>query len=224
VPVSINVRVDLKAITRSLDVLARQQVPFAAATALTALARRVQEAEKAGLKEKLNRPTPFTINSVGVRSARKDNLTALVFVRDIAASYLEPFEFGGRHKLNSQALLNPKDIKVNQYGNLPRTQLQRLKGRADIFIGAIVTARGVKISGVWQRLALTRSGGKRRKRAGRGSTYSQEQGPLKLLIRFGDALEVHQTIGYRARAAKIVHDAFAAEFGAAMAKALATAR
>jgi hypothetical protein len=31
-----------------------------------------------------------------------------VYVRDIAAGYLEPFEFGGDHKLNSSALLNPK--------------------------------------------------------------------------------------------------------------------
>ncbi len=81
----------LSAQLRSLQ----KQIPFATAQALTAVARKIQAAEKVALQRKLENPTPFTVNSVGSQGARRDNLTARVFVRDIAASYLEPFEFGG---------------------------------------------------------------------------------------------------------------------------------
>jgi hypothetical protein len=37
-------------------------------------------------------------------------------------AYLEPFEFGGEHNL-MVVLLNPKDIKFNKYGNLPRHKI-----------------------------------------------------------------------------------------------------
>ncbi len=94
----------------------KKQIPFAVAQVLTSVARQIAEAQKGGIQRNLDNPTPFTVNSVGLFGARKDRLQAKVFVRDIAASYLEPFEFGGQHKLNGQALLNPKNIKLNKFG------------------------------------------------------------------------------------------------------------
>lgn len=78
----------LKDLSRQLTQL-QKQIPFATAQAIS--------------------PTPFTVNAVGSSGARKNNLRAKVYVRDIAAEYLKPFKFGGNHKLNSQALLNPPD-------------------------------------------------------------------------------------------------------------------
>lgn len=85
---------------------------------------------------------------------------------DTAASYLEPFEFGGQHKLNSQAPLNPKNIKLNKYGNLPRNKLSQLKAKPNTFIGEI---KGV--NGVWQRKKAikVKKGKKRRKRLANGA-------------------------------------------------------
>ena len=79
----------------------RKQIPFATAQALTSVARKIEAAENA-FKRHLENPTPFTVNSVKSFGARKGNLRAKVFVMDTAASYLEPFEFGGQHKLNSR--------------------------------------------------------------------------------------------------------------------------
>ncbi len=90
----------LKDLSRQLKQL-QKQIPFATAQAMTSVARDIVAAQKVALGRKLESPTPFTVNSVGSAGARKNNLRAKVFVRDVAAEYLEPFEFGGEHKLNS---------------------------------------------------------------------------------------------------------------------------
>src|SRR5260364_230365 len=45
------------------------------------------------------------------RAARKTQPEAVVYIRDIAASYLNPYEVGGEHKLigTGKTWLNPKD-------------------------------------------------------------------------------------------------------------------
>ena len=206
-PVSISVHADVKRVTKALSAMAYKQVPYATALALTSLAKRVQDAEKANIKATFNNPKPFTVNSVGMQGARKSNLTATVFVRPIAASYLAPYAFGGVHKLNSSALLNPKDIRLDQYGNIPRSALRRLRARKDVFIGAVKTKAG-SVNGVWQRLPAKRN----------------QPGHLKLLIRFGDALPVTQHLDYRARASAIVGRFFNKDFGAALGRAIASAK
>lgn len=61
----------------------KKQLPFAAAQALTSVARQIAAAQKVGMQRNLDNPTPFTVNSVGSFGARKDRLQAKVFVRDI---------------------------------------------------------------------------------------------------------------------------------------------
>lgn len=216
----VSVRTSFKEVERSLSSLAREQLPFAKAMAVTGLGRRVQEAEQSAFNKVFDRPAPFTVKSVGVRAARKNDPTAVVFVKDIAAAYLEPFEFGGAHKTNGRALLNPKAAQTNQYGNLPRNLVARLKNRADIFIGAVKTKSGEVVNGVWQRPMPAPSMAGRRAR-GRGANHS---GHLKLLVRFTDPKPVTQHLDYRARAKRVIAAQFDTEFSAAMAKALASAR
>lgn len=200
----------------------QKQIPFATAQALTSTARKIQAAEKVALSRKLDNPTPFTVNAVGSAGARRDNLMAKVFVRDIAASYLEPFEIGGDHKLNSQALLNPKNIKLNKYGNLTRNKMSQLKAKPDVFIGEIDG-----VNGVWQRRKATKGkkNAKRRKRSQNGTRQPrQPQRAPKLLIRFGEALPVHPVLGYMDRAQAMAANLMQTELSRAMAAALASAR
>lgn len=220
--IDINIRTNLKDIQKSLNSFAYKQMPFATAQTLTQLAKEVQAAEQENLKKTFDNPTPFTVNSVGVKAATKTSLTAIVYVKDIAAAYLEPYEVGGVHKLNSKALLNPKDISLNQYGNLPKGKLRALKGRKDVFIGQIKTKNGETIGGVWQRPAriVASKNGKVRKLP----KMANATGHLKLLIRFGDALPVKQHLDYRQRAQQLVNRRFNAVFGAMLAKAMATAK
>lgn len=201
----------------------KKQIPFATAQALTSVARQIQAAEKVAMQRTLENPTPFTVNSVGSSGARRDNLTAKVFVRDIAASYLEPFEFGGQHKLNSQALLNPKNIKLNKYGNLTRNKMAQLKAKPDTFIGEIDG-----VNGVWQRQKMSKGkkgGTRRRKRSANGTRQAavKRRAP-KLLIRFGNALPVKPVLGYMDRAAAMSAGLMQKEISLAMSAALASAR
>lgn len=135
----------LKDLSNQLKQL-QKQIPFATAQAMTKVVRQIEAAQKTAFERNLDNPTPFTVKSVGSVGARKNSLRAKVFVRDTAAGYLEPFEFGGEHKLNGSALLNPKDIKLNKYGNLPRNKLSQLKAKPNVFIGDVGG-----VNAVWQR-------------------------------------------------------------------------
>ena len=204
----ISIRSDVKRLEKSLNELAYKQLPFASAVAMTALAKQVQQAEVQNMSKVLDNPTPFTLRSVGVKPARKDTQEALVYVKDIAAEYLLPYEFGGMNKLNSKALLKPIEQSVNKYGNLPRNLLARLKSRPDVFIGPVTRKGGETINGVWQRIPPQKG----------------KPGALKLLIRFTDAHPVTQHLGWRMLAQTIVRTRFNAEMGRALAKAIRTAR
>ncbi|WP_321865708.1 hypothetical protein [Paraburkholderia tropica] len=223
---AIDVSVDLKALTKSLDKLKRDQLPFAISQTLTAVAKIAQAEERRAMPEVFDRPTPFTVNSVAVKGARKSNLESLVFIKDIAAAYLEPYEFGGNHKLigRGRTWLNPKDrTLLNQYGNFGKGALQRMESRPDVFVGTVKTKGGESIGGVWQRPEKTKVVKRAGKRgvALRGVNTSSH---LKLLVRFGDALPVRRHLEFGDRALEVVDEHFAAEFDKAMARAISTAK
>jgi hypothetical protein len=200
----------------------KKQIPFATAQALTSVARQIAAAQKVGMQRNLDNPTPFTVSSVGSFGARKDRLQAKVFVRDIAASYLEPFEFGGQHKLNGQALLNPKNIKLNKFGNLARNKTQQLKAKENVFVGEV---NGV--SGFFQRKKGKKSKKvkKRQKRSPNGVHRAREkQRAPKLLIQFGDALAVKPTLGYFDRANAMAQALMPGALSLAIERALKTAK
>jgi hypothetical protein len=221
---NISIRTNIKQISKNLTDLAYRQLPFAQAQAVTALAKRVRDVEVAGIKQTFPTATPFTLKSVGVKPARKDDPTAIIFVKDIAAQYLQPFETGGAHFLGGKkGLLVPIDQAVNKYGNLPRDALKSLKGRPDVFIGPVKTKAGI-VNGVWQRVATSRNSsmvnqhGKLKKLRKLNTT-----GRLKLLIRFKDPQPVKQHMGWGSKAQAAVNKWWRIEFGKAMAKAITTA-
>ena len=203
----ISIKPDLRGLEKSLNGFAYQQLPFAVAQGLTVIAKRVADAEVENMQRVLDRPTPFTLKSVGVKGATKSSQEATVFIKDVAAAYLEPYEFGGMNKLSGRALLRPANVNVNQYGNLPRKKLAQLKARKDIFIGAIKTRNG-QVNGVWQRVPPQRG----------------KPASLKLLIKFEDAHEVTQRLGWRDLAQKVVRANLDRELGKALAKAIASAK
>ena len=199
----------------------QKQVPYATALAMTKVVRQIETAQKTAFERHLESPTPFTVKSVGSVAARKNNLTAKVFVRDTAAGYLEPFELGGEHKLNSQALLNPKNVKLNKYGNMPRNKLSQLKAKPNVFIGDVGG-----VNAVWQRKKpKIKKGKKRAKRSPNGTRRDKIKQPApKLLIRFGDALPVKPTLGYMDRANTMANALLPSALHQAIAEAISSAR
>ncbi|EFJ8793866.1 hypothetical protein AXA14_005177 [Escherichia coli] len=210
---------DLKDLSRKLEAI-KKQIPFATARAMTSVARQIRDAQKTAIQRRLSNPTPFTVNSVRSAGATKNNLVARVFVMDTAAAYLGPFETGGVHHLSGKALLNPKNIRLNKYGNLPRRKLDQLKSKPNVFVGKV---NGV--SGVWQRKKAPKSRSKkRRKRSSNTARPQVKRGSTKLLIRFGDALSVQPVLGYMDRANSMAKALLPQEIQKALAEAMRTAK
>lgn len=230
--IEIDIRSNVKALSKKLDAFAYKQLPFAQAIALTALAKKVQAAEQTNEERVLDRPRPFTKGAISVMRADKRSQTATVFMKDITARYLEPYEFGGKNVLDGKALLKPIDAvkDLDQFGNLPRNFLKRLKGRSDIFIGKIKTKSGM-VDGVWQRtvdqgaaVPVARVGRDGKVRMGKTRKSTNTSGHLKLLVKFTDAHQVRQHLGWFEVAKRVVNREFNREMGKALAKAIATAR
>jgi hypothetical protein len=206
-PVDFSIKSNLGKVQRNLTLFATRQLPYATALALTELAKDVQAAEQKNMQAVLDRPTPFTLRSVGVRPARKTDHVATVFVKDIAAAYLLPYQFGGLNKLNSRALLKPVDATLNQYGNLPRNFTRRMSRRKDVFVGIVKTAAG-EVNGIWQRVEKN---GKK----GRG---------LQLLVKFEDAHAVKQNLRWFDVAGRVIARRTNFQLGRAIGRAIASAR
>jgi hypothetical protein len=202
-PLTITVRTEFLKMRDSLDDLAKRQLPFAAANALTKTARLVQREETSAISQVFDRPTPFTQRAVGVKPARKTDLTSEVFIKPIQAAYLKLEETGGVRTPKKQALLLPAKIALNQYGNIPKGALQRLKGRRDIFIGQV---KG--IGGVWQRMPSSR-----------GQPHR-----LKLLIAFKPRAAYRPRFGFNPRAKAVITAAFPLILREELAHARATAK
>lgn len=203
--IGISLAADIGAFAKGLDDWARRQLPFATAQALTATARKAVPAEQAMMRATLDRPEAFTQRGVAVIPARKDNPVAWVYIKPVQARYLAPSIRGGEQVLTSgQAILDPVDVKLDPYGNIPRRLLARLKGRIDIFIGVVETRSG-PVNGVWQRPGKGRRG-------------------LKLLIRFADPKPIAARYPFGKATIAIARGVFPAELRAAMRQALATAR
>ena len=192
--VGIALTADFGGLHRAMQAFQVKQVPFATALALTRLAQGVKAAEAEAVTETFDNPTPFTVNSFAVTPATKASQISYVYARDVAAQYLLPYIAGGMRSLGKkQAMLVPKGVALNQYGNLPRNKLASLKGRPNVFVGKIRTKDGRTISGVWQRPGLVAKQPK--KAVGR-----TDRGKLKLLIRFEDTTPTQKHLPFVERA------------------------
>lgn len=214
--IRVDVRAALKDVTRTLKGLERQQLPFVLAQTATETAREVAKAETAGLSKVFDRPTPFTKRAFMVIPALKKRPVAIVQARDIQDQYLEPYESHGSQWLGSKrAMLTPADVGLNSYGNLPVGTIQALKGRRDVFIGAVKLKDGRTLNGIWQRpLESTRLYGDKR---------SNRSGHLKLLVVFTDPKPVTKDLRFADRAQRVAAATLRPAFDRNMAKALQTA-
>ena len=202
---TISVKTDLKDVTRYLTRIQRKQVPFATALALTTTAKDVQRAETVQLTKKLDRPTPFTKRSMGIKAATKRRLTAEVFIKRIQARYLQWQIFGGVRR--GSLLTVPKQQKVNVSGNIPALKKKKpvwRKGRTTTKKSFVKTIRGTR--GVWERI---------------GGKHAQK---IRLLVAFEDSLTYRKRFPFFKIAEGVVRNRFVKNFNAALARALRTAR
>lgn len=131
-------------------------LPYAAATALTRCAQRAAKRDiPAEMRRVFKNPTPYTLNSLFVKSATKDSLSARVMVKDsvsrgvVPEKFLSPEVFGGGRNekgfekaLRFAGLLNPgervvpaRDMQLDPYGNVPGSRIRSI-------LKALETSRG----------------------------------------------------------------------------------
>ncbi|MBB5411682.1 hypothetical protein HDG34_005643 [Paraburkholderia sp. HC6.4b] len=216
----LSIRSNIEAVSRKLSALAYRQLPFAEARTVTELAKLAADAERNALPQVFDNPTPFTVNSVAVQPARKGTPVARVYIRDKAARYLAPYEFGGVQYLGAKpANLVPAGASANQYGNLPRNAIRKYMGRLDVFMGSVRTKRRTAY-GVWQRPAPAQSTSPRRRGKDRAANTT---GSLRLLVAFHAPVETKKRLEFGKRAEALVSANFDRVFGRELARAIANA-
>lgn len=142
----------------SIDVKAEQlsavlkavskQVPFAAASALTATAKEIEKAMQEEMRRVFDRPTPYTLRSLRTLPATKETLTATVKLKDdpsksIPAAKALGHQFEGQERqraikraegaLRRIGMLGTGEIAVpgagaqlDAYGNMARSQITQI--------------------------------------------------------------------------------------------------
>jgi hypothetical protein len=164
-------------VSSALQRLYRDQLPFAAVLTATELAKLVRSGETRVMKQRLDRPTPTTLNSLFLRAATKAKPEARVYFKDAwssgipADTYLQQAVAGGPrpHKRFEKSLIAkglmqsgqfalPASYLLNQYGNVSRGVMTRILSG----LGAAESASGYQSNA---------TGSKRSKRKGNARRY-----------------------------------------------------
>lgn len=103
-----------------------KQADYAAAVALTRTAKEAAMALNDELPKYLDNPTRFTRQAFTIRAANKHTLRAVVLAKDAQAASLRYQVAGGVRAPKRKAQRLPSEIKLDQFGNLPRGEITRL--------------------------------------------------------------------------------------------------
>lgn len=187
---SISVAKQIKIFQKNIGTFARDQVPFAASLAINNIAKKIITGERDQIKKTFGPVTPFTLSGFRLSAAKKNNLNATISMMPIQAGYLSPYEGGGLQVPHIKAMLTPKNIQLNEYGNIPYGALKFLKAQKGLtaaiksknksaiamaqaklnalgkgangyFIGPVKT-KGGTFGGLWQRINFVQEGDQQR--------------------------------------------------------------
>jgi len=147
------IRLDKKRVETMLNTLPREEIPFTTALALTRTAQSSKLTQLDSISRIFDRPTRFTLNSLGIKTATKTDLTAVVGFKEPGALISLPFgaegrkphylipqvEGGGRPLKGMEILLRSKGIlppdkyavpgrnaRLDSYGNMSRGQIVQI--------------------------------------------------------------------------------------------------
>ncbi len=144
--IELDVKTDIAKGLAQYAALDSRQFPFIVSLAINRTMRRIKADERQVMGSVFDRPTPFTLNSLQTVAARKDNLEAVIKLRDFAgkgtpaSKYLAAQIGGGSrpHKPHEKALaaagiLPPglyavpaQGAPLNAYGNLNGAYVSRI--------------------------------------------------------------------------------------------------
>ena len=216
----IDIRSDIKELTRSLNRIQRKQIPFATSKALNNTAFDVRKSLQDGLDIHLDRATPYTKRGVQVEKSTKKNLVAKVGFRSRTfgkgrgiipqAEYMKLQIKGGLRTPKGNAIPVPivKNLKLNKYGSIRRNKINNALGNEDkFFSGKPKGAKGKGTGeGIWERY-----GGKRNPK-------------IKMIISWNNNTDYQARYPFKNIAMRSVRNNFRKRFDNALQQALSTAR
>lgn len=109
-----------------------EQYPFSVAKALTGTAKATVVELPGELERSFDKPTDFTKRGFFVTPAHKDNLEAVVGVRDVQAKYLRWQVEGGARAPSRKALRLPTLVQLDASGNMPKGVIKQLIAQAKL--------------------------------------------------------------------------------------------
>lgn len=194
---TVSVRHNIEAVKKSLNDVAKRQLPFAIAKALTATAKDTQGLLTTALPRQLDRPTPFTMRAFAVTPATKQVHRAKVFIRPDQWKYLKYQVEGGVRKPAKRALILPKAIRLNKYGNMQRSAIKKLLAKANVFSGTVDGVPGI---------------------------YQRKGKSLNLVVGYGDQVAYRKRYPFQEIAQRSAAKSFDKNFRVALDQALSTMR
>lgn len=211
-----------------------RQLAYAASRALNATARKVADAMPAEIEQSIDRPTPFTKRGVRVlRYANKANLEATVGFMDAQARYMRWQIEGGTRQAGPRGIKLPGNITLNAFGNIPKGVIDQLKAAAKGGSLSNTIARRLQAGGNRRKgaapvdLFLGQPRGKGWQNAPMGIWRRVEGNPGKLVpvvVFEKKAAHYKPRFDFRKKAEAVVDRHWQAEFDAALAEAMRTAR
>ena len=158
----IDVRDNIKEVTKGLSSIQKKQIPFATMLALNDTAFALQKTYKAQTKQKFDNPTPFTQKGFRVKKAKKTHLEAVVFVDEKRVDYMQLQVDSGTRVPKKTAIIVPNsrnsdNLAKYQSGNLTKGAVNKIKGQRDkYFFGKPKGNQGSE--GIWERYGRSASG------------------------------------------------------------------
>jgi hypothetical protein len=155
----INIKSNIKEVTRGLSSIQKKQVPFATMLALNDTAFALHKTYKAQTKQKFDNPTPFTQKGFRVDKAKKTELTAVVYVDKKREDYMELQVDGGTRRPKRASIVVPSNKNttgITQYasGNITKGAMNKIKkNKKKYFFGVPKGGNGTE--GIWERYGRT---------------------------------------------------------------------
>ena len=193
----INVKSNIKEITKFTTTVQKKQIPFATSVAINDTLFDLRKEMAKQMDKKLDRPTPFTKRGLFVNKAKKNLLVGVLLMKDIVANYMQYQIEGGTRTTGKQIPVPYKpNAKLNKFGNIIGKKTGLIKKNTQ-FIGNVSGTDGV---------------------------YERTKDGLKLIIGFERSVNYRARFPFYVIAEKFSDAVFDKKFAKAFERALRTAR
>tara|TARA_R100001015_G_C4571613_1_gene129585 strand:+ start:318 stop:905 length:588 start_codon:yes stop_codon:yes gene_type:complete len=139
----INVKNNIKEITKFTTTVQKKQIPFATSVAINNTLFDLKKEMAKQMDKKLDRPTPFTKRGFFINKAKKNLLVGVLLMKDIVANYMQYQIEGGTRTTGKQIPVPYKpNARLNKFGNIIGKRTGLIKKNTQ-FIGNVSGTEGV---------------------------------------------------------------------------------